>query len=60
MNYTYTKQELLEAETAFGKLAPAMIDPVLSFSLRDRMIAFDEFHRAFRKIVPNSLWKGRA
>ena len=55
--FTYTKQELLEAETAFEKLAEAMIGPVLSASLRDRLIAFDEFHQAFRKLVPNTLWK---
>ena len=56
--FTYTKQELLEAETAFEKLAQAMIDPILSVSQRDRIIAFDEFHQAFRKLVPNTLWKG--
>ena len=55
--YTYTKDELLELENAFGVLfRKVLMEPPSSPT--STIIAFDDFKTEFRKVVPNTLWKG--
>lgn len=55
--HTYTKEELIECTLAFNRMSVKLIEPPFVSKIT-AILAIDEFKTEFRKIVPNTLWKG--